>query len=246
VSARVRKAKDAVPDSWRIPAKEIEKIAREQAIGMLRDKRLLAGWIEEYVSADLIETGIVQATNLSDILSEQQASNCQRAVLFLMFRAIALSQTSIRFEVKGNEIVHALVGDNSSLNIDVDHVESNPDGIMVIELPIGLRRRGNGMRIVIDSPYIQPEPDRSLVDLIARAHIYLDRMTSPDAMSVGSIASTFDVDRADVGRILPLAFLSPNMLDAILAGTQPASLSARHLARTELPVLWAEQNAALQ
>jgi hypothetical protein len=71
-------------------------------------------------------------------------------------------------------------------------------------------------------------------------------MTSPDAMSVGSIASTFDVDRADVGRILPLAFLSPNMLDAILAGTQPASLSARHLARTELPVLWAEQNAALQ
>lgn len=102
------------------------------------------------------------------------------------------------------------------------------------------------MRIVIDSPYVQPEPDASLVDLVARAHVYMNKLTGPSAMSTGAIASTFNVDRADVGRILPLALLSPTMLDAILSGRQPASLTTRRLARTELPILWAEQDAALQ
>jgi hypothetical protein len=122
----------------------------------------------------------------------------------------------------------------------------NPDDIVTIELPIMLRRRGIGMRIAIGSPYAHPEPDPSLVELIARAHIYLDRLTGPSAMNTTSIAYAFKIDRADVGRILPLAFLSPKMLDAILTGNQPASLTPRHLARTELPIFWPEQDTVLQ
>ena len=95
--------------------------------------------------------------------------------------------------------------------------------------------------------YAAATPQRkALVDLIARAHIYLDRLTGPSAMNTTSIAEEFNVDRADVGRILPLAFLSPRMLDAILSGSQPASLTPRYLARTELPINWAGQNTVLQ
>ena len=65
-------------------------------------------------------------------------------------------------------------------------------------------------------------------------------------MNTSSIAEAFNVDRADVGRILPLAFLSPKMLDAILTGTQPVSLTPRHLARNELPIGWVDQDSVLQ
>lgn len=65
-------------------------------------------------------------------------------------------------------------------------------------------------------------------------------------MNTTSIAEAFNVDRADVGCILPLAFLSPKMLDAILTGSQPASLAPRYLTRTELPIGWAEQDTVLQ
>ena len=109
-----------------------------------------------------------------------------------------------------------------------------------------MRRRCNGMRVVIDSPYIQPEPDAALVDLIARAHIYLGKLNSDPPMNVSAIASTLAVDRADVGRILPLAFLSPAMLDSILNGRQPASFNARQLARAEWPMLWDDQDALLR
>ncbi len=116
----------------------------------------------------------------------------------------------------------------------------------MIDLPVTLRRRGAGMRIVIDSPYSRPEPDPSLVDLIARAHVYMSRLTGSSTTGTRSIASAFGVDHADVGRILPLAFLSPAMLEAILMGRQSTSLTARRLARMDLPVLWADQEAALR
>jgi len=77
-------------------------------------------------------------------------------------------------------------------------------------------------------------------------HAILDKLTGSAAMNSSNIAEAFNLDRADVGRTLPLAFLSPKMLDRILNGTQPATLNPRHLARTELPVLWAEQDIVLQ
>jgi hypothetical protein len=183
---------------------------------------------------------MARADSFVSSLSEHEHADRQRATLSMMFRSISLSTSSIRFEVRTREIVGMLIDEDLA---DQPH---SPDNIVALDLPIMLRRRGNGMRIVINSPYVQPEPDPSLVDLIARAHIYLDRLTGTSAMNTTSIADIFKVDRADVGRILPLAFLSPKMLDAILTGSQPASLTPRHLARTELPIGWIEQDIVLR
>ncbi len=45
---------------------------------------------------------------------------------------------------------------------------------------------------------------------------------------------------------MPLAFLAPDIVEAILAGTQPVDLTAETLIKhTELPQAWAEQKALL-
>jgi len=45
---------------------------------------------------------------------------------------------------------------------------------------------------------------------------------------------------------MPLAFLAPDIVEAILAGTQPADLTTQTLIRrTDLPLNWAEQRALL-
>ena len=50
----------------------------------------------------------------------------------------------------------------------------------------------------------------------------------------------------DVSRSLPLAFLAPDLVEAILDGTQPVALTAERLKRAgELPLLWDEQRAML-
>ena len=45
---------------------------------------------------------------------------------------------------------------------------------------------------------------------------------------------------------MPLAFLAPEIGEAILAGTQPVDLTAETLTRrADLPLSWAEQKASL-
>ena len=45
---------------------------------------------------------------------------------------------------------------------------------------------------------------------------------------------------------MPLAFLAPEIVEAILAGTQPAHLTAETLTKhTDLPLSWTEQKTLL-
>jgi len=194
-----------------------------------------------------------RAAGLALSLSEHENADHQRSVIHLMFQSITVSTSAIRFEVHAGAIVSRLVNGESHAIDQTDGIDGMDNkrrdytaDAITIKLPILFRRRGTGVRIVIDSPYAQPVPDASLVDLIARAHVYLDRLTGSNGMNAGSIASAFGVDRADVGRLLPLAFLSPTTLDTILTGRQSASLTARRLARDDMPHLWADQETALR
>lgn len=115
----------------------------------------------------------------------------------------------------------------------------------IIDLPLAIRKRGIERRLVIEGPFVR-RPDRALIDMIARAHAYLDALTDGQGIGRKDVAERFDVHPEDVSRLLPLAFLSPGIVEAILTGRQPADLSVRYLARdTELPMDWADQGKLL-
>jgi site-specific DNA recombinase len=64
--------------------------------------------------------------------------------------------------------------------------------------------------------------------------------------SIAELAGELVVHRADISRILPPAFLSPAVTDAILAGRQPADLTVRTLSRrVDIPPNWNDQAKAL-
>lgn len=59
---------------------------------------------------------------------------------------------------------------------------------------------------------------------------------------MAALAQHHNTDRANVGKTLPLAFLAPSIVEAILEGRQPAELSASRLKRgTNWPPSWQEQ-----
>ena len=67
------------------------------------------------------------------------------------------------------------------------------------------------------------------------------------ARSVRELAASHDVDRTDVGRGISLAFLAPDIVEAIIAGRQPIELTAARLRRVrDLPVSWVEQSQILR
>ena len=60
------------------------------------------------------------------------------------------------------------------------------------------------------------------------------------------LARRSSVDQGDVSRILPLAFLAPDIVEAILNGEQPPELTAARLKRMRhLPSDWQQQRRHL-
>ena len=96
------------------------------------------------------------------------------------------------------------------------------DGIdlRVIDIPVKSRRRGIARRLVIEgeSGMSPPRPDRPLIDMIAKAHAYRDALCDGRGHGRREIAERFGTHPEDVSRLLPLAFLAPAIVEAILTG----------------------------
>ncbi len=65
------------------------------------------------------------------------------------------------------------------------------------------------------------------------------------ATSVGDLVTRHGVAQGDVSRCLPLAFLAPDIVEAILQGRQPVELTVLRLKRIGLPLSWADQRRLL-
>jgi hypothetical protein len=118
------------------------------------------------------------------------------------------------------------------------------NGAVRIRVPMQLKRRGGRKEVIVPEG---PEPRRSpvprarnpLTIAVARAlrwHELLDEGTYP---SMYALADKLGVDARYVARLLDLALLAPDIIDAILAGREPDGLSLDKLYRA--PMEWEEQ-----
>lgn len=112
-----------------------------------------------------------------------------------------------------------------------------------IRVPIRMRHRNNRREVVVTTAE-EPPPQEALVRAIARAYYWQELLDSGELRSISALASRFDVDHSYVARTLRLAGLSPEIVEMILAGKEPDSLSLRYLAKG-FPIRWAEQAANL-
>jgi hypothetical protein len=65
------------------------------------------------------------------------------------------------------------------------------------------------------------------------------------AGSVVELAERHNVDRSHVSRILPLAFLAPDIVTAIIDGRTEPNLTLSHIKRLKLPASWQAQRKLL-
>ncbi len=129
-----------------------------------------------------------------------------------------------------------------SLSIDADL-----DELVTLTVPVELRRRGVEARLVIPgSAQPRGRPDPQLCDLIAQAHLWFEEIASGEAPSVRAIAKRHKIHETEVSRALPLAFLAPDIVAAILDGHHPVEMTAKSLRRiSELPLDWHQQRRLL-
>ena len=121
------------------------------------------------------------------------------------------------------------------------------EAVLVRDVPLRIKRRGVEMRLVIEGLSAVPRnADPVLLKEIRRAHRCFEALVSGQVRSVAELATIEGISDRYVSSLLPLAFLAPDIVDAIAAGRQPTDLTAHRLIRTEeLPIAWAAQKQLL-
>lgn len=116
-------------------------------------------------------------------------------------------------------------------------LDRTPDRVTIL-LPIILPARG-GRHLVVPAQVRPPQPDRVLIAALRKAHAMLANDRGLPTMEA---APTSPYDR----NILRLAFLAPDIQQAILDGRQPHHLHLETLKSIELPLNWSRQRELLR
>jgi site-specific DNA recombinase len=225
---------DPTGRGWRLPAPEIERTVAAAACNILNDQGAIATAVHASgLPAHRLPSIFLEAEAWSKRLRSEVDAE---AALKALVERVDLTDSSVRLALK------------IPISIADAEPSANADELSVARLvPIQIRRRGVEMRLVIEgSGASAARADLALLKAVARARRWSEDLITGRAQSVAEVAEREGVGARYVRRLLRLAFLAPEIVDAIAAGRQPPELTAEALAeRIELPLLWTEQEQAV-
>ena len=116
---------------------------------------------------------------------------------------------------------------------------------LVVRIPMRFQRRGGRKRIVApDGSELalatKSRPDGTLIKALARAWRWQRMLDEGVYTSVSEIGDAENISKSYVSRILRLALLAPDIIEAILTGRTDQVLMLEKL-QGPLPVSWQEQ-----
>ena len=138
-----------------------------------------------------------------------------------------------RVEIHSGEVKITL---NQEMSIDKEN--------SLIQIPLQLVKRGSEKIILPpngnDQGY-RTHSDRALIKAIARALSWREELESGKVKSVSELAQKAKCSKRYIHRLIKLAFLAPDITDAILRGGQPLHLTLARLLEMDLPLSWSIQ-----
>lgn len=113
---------------------------------------------------------------------------------------------------------------------------------MMLSAHVRLTRSGRALRLVQrDGSAVQPEANAALIGKLVQARRWWTALRDGE-LDVTRLAAREGVTRSYICRIVRFAFLSPEVVTALLTGTQRAGISAAMLrADGAIPLSWEAQ-----
>ena len=206
------------PSGWRLPA-----MAMEQAVADIIARHLsdLANGHRICVMPDL---------QLGDAVRTKAEDLTQRP---LKGAPELLANITVGGQLANGRIVLNLQTTEIANELGLKPDEINPSALQ-IQAPFALRRRGVEGKIIAGDR--EPEPDRTMLRALARAHIWTADLRR--GKSLNDIAAATSHSESYVRTRAQLAFLSPKIQKAILVGSQPPELTLEKIIRKPIPLDW--------
>jgi DNA invertase Pin-like site-specific DNA recombinase len=122
--------------------------------------------------------------------------------------------------------------------LDVPHEQLNRDALSLVGA-FTLRRRGVEAKLVLGDS--SPGVDRTLLRAVALGWVWFDEVKAGATMQ--AIANREGITQRRVAHLVDLAFLAPDIVQAIVDGRQPPTLTADSLIKSRHRMLWPDQRA---
>jgi site-specific DNA recombinase len=217
--AVIKKTRSNHAGPVRIPASEIEELVVSQFRLLLQSPQRM---MDILVDIDGSLADVKAVTEASRVWSTAAHDKIQ-SLLQATVKRIVVHSDRIEIEVNKPALSRTVLG----VSDDQALPGNNVDDLVTIEATAKLKRCGGEVRLVLppDSPGANSREVPSLIRAISRAHDWVDRILRGEAVNQRSIAKETGLDERYVSRIIPLAFLAPDLTEAILEGSQAADLS---------------------
>jgi DNA invertase Pin-like site-specific DNA recombinase len=238
VSKRLIHPTASAVDGWRLPAKELEVAVVRPIRHFLSDElRLVKALQLNDTRPDRLREIVARTAAVAKELHDEPLER-QRDLLSTLVHQVTLTPNSIRIEIERSGLM-ALLADPQSA--------ARAEGTFAIAITIQLKRRGAEAKLVMPAAGARSTlVDAKLIAVIAEAHRWIDELADGGAASVRDLARRINRDAGDISRTLPLAFLAPDIVEAILEGRQPIDLTPSRLKRIGiLPCRWEHQRRCL-
>lgn len=226
--------------------------AKPQRLPAAEVDRLVLGRLAEHVRAKQVMTGLLRRVGAGPAKIQLGLENANQL-------ALALDSNGPSTPGLIRSVVHRIDVQSESLKIKIDisalvaklsretnrHAEP---AFATIYAKISLQDvavRGRARTLTIGSD-AAASPDPSLCRLVALAHQWFEDIQDSRYPTIRALAKAYKTGERYVGRVIPFAFLAPEVLEQIISGRQPHRVNSQFLlTKGDLPNSWAKQVAAL-
>ncbi len=123
--------------------------------------------------------------------------------------------------------------------------EKLPNGNILIKVRHSFGRVSNRRRIIVSSSPHSEEATAGVLENIAKSHKWWDAIKRGSHTNINKIAREFNVEQSYFYKQLRLIYLSPFVIDALLTGELPESITIAQLINVAQEPLWAKQHEML-
>jgi hypothetical protein len=244
-------------DALRVPAAALERVITGRITRLLGDGPELLSAMR---SSGVLPTEAAQQRRMLEAAAKlarrwhQQGHAAQREILLAVRTEMRVQRQEIAIDLAPDRLLAVLSGRSQSAapangndtgNANVHGDDRHLPRVTVTE-PVALRRAGREMALLVGSTIAADRSDPSLVRLIAKAWALREALVSSTAPSLTAVAAERGFSQSYATRLVRLAWLAPDIVDAILGGCQPANLTASRLMQdTRIPIDWQDQRRML-
>ncbi len=209
----------------RIPATEIEALVLKEIKGLFSSPQRLR---------EILERSIQPSKSVPFLEALANVSMRPDPLLISLLRRVVVHDDRIEIHIDKQSLLESIQGDG----IELDSTET----VATLIAETRLNRSGGAVRLQFPTGSTNREsrPIGSLVRAVARAHHWVERVVRGDIPNQRALAAETGCDERYISKIIPLAFLAPDITESILDGSHDESMQLGSCVEN-VPLNWIEQ-----